>query len=125
MPQKGPDSGQADTASTAPRQACALARGPLAWRLVQSCLRAPGLLPGSNFSRNQVSDGQGYEVGRDRLTHLEEEFTGASLLPGVSTHHGSEAVWDLRTENAGEASPGQRLLSISNLPGDSGGLQPT
>lgn len=59
------------------------------------------------------------------MTHLEEELTGASLLPGVSTHHGSEAVWDLRTENAGEASPGQRLLSISNLPGDSGGLQPT
>ena len=107
-----------------PQQVCTLVRGLLAWRLVQSCLWDLGLLPGSNFSRNQISDGQGYQVGRDGLTHP-EELIGASLLPGVSTHHGGEAIWDLRTENTGELSPGQRLLSISNLPGDDGGLQST
>ena len=125
VPQKSPDSGQANTAPRTPQQACTLVRGLLAWRLVQSCLRDLGLLPGSNFSRNQISDGQGYQIGRDGLTHPEEELIGASLLPGVSTHYGGEAIWDLRTENTGELSPGQRLLSISNLPGDDGSLQST
>lgn len=108
-----------------PQQVCSLVRGLLAWRLVQSCLRGLGLLPGSNFSRNQISDGQGYQVGGDGLTHPEEELIGAALLPGVSTHHSGEAIWNLRTEEASKVSPGQSQLSISSLPGDDGGLQAT
>ena len=68
----------------------------------QSNLACGGLclLPGSNFCRNQISDGQSYQIGGDGLTHLEGELIWTSLLPGVSTHHSCEAIWDLTTEKA-------------------------
>lgn len=99
----------------------------------QSNLACGGLclLPGSNFRRNQISDGQSYQIGGDGLTHLEEELIWTSLLPGVSTHHSCEAIWDLTTEKAYEILPGQSLLLISlkdstagNLHGDSNDLEP-
>ena len=125
MPQKGLDSGRLTPPREPPQQVCSLVRGLLAWKLVQPCLRDLGLLPGSNFSRNQISDGQGYQVGGDGLTHPEEELIGAALLPGVSTHHSGEAIWNLRTEEASKVSPGQSQFPISSLPGDDGGLQAT
>lgn len=77
-------------------------------------------------SRNQVSHGQGHEVGGDQADSSGRRIYWGLAAPRRQYHHSSEAVWDLRTENAGEASPGQRPLSISNLGlGDSGGLQPT
>lgn len=58
------------------------------------------LLPGSNFCRNQISDGQSHQVGGDGLAHLEEVCVGTFLLPGISTHHSGEAIWHLTTEKA-------------------------
>lgn len=66
--------------------------------LLGSCYEAglsPHPAPGSNFCRNQISDGQSYQIGRDGVAHLEEELIGASLLPGVGTHHSCEAIRDL------------------------------
>lgn len=43
------------------------------------------------------------------MTHLEEELIWTSLLPGVSAHHGCEAIRDLPTGKAQEVSPGETL----------------
>lgn len=75
--------------------------GEETWDLCLAGLCAAGCscrhLPWANFSRHNVPDSQGDQVGGDGMVHLEDEGVVLLLLPGRGAHHRREALGDLET----------------------------